>query len=74
MYKNLKAEMARYGFTIEMLSKKVGVSSVTMNRKLNGIRDFYLSEALMIKGAFDEVGANFTLEYLFFTADSDISE
>ena len=74
MYKNLRAEMTRYDFTIETLSKVMGVSTVTVNSRLGGKTDFYLSEALKIKAAFEALGADFTLEYLFFTPDSDMSE
>lgn len=74
MYKNLRAEMARYDFTIESIAKVMGVSTVTVNSRLGGKTDFYLSEALKIKGAFELMGADLTLEYLFFTPDSDISE
>lgn len=60
MYGNLMAEMARNGLSARDLSVAVGVSYDTMLSKLNGKRDFKLSEMKTIQKLFGQ-----TLDYLF---------
>lgn len=60
MYKNLMAEMARNGLSPKDLSVAVGVTYDTMLSKLNGKRDFKLSEMKTIQKLFGQ-----TLDYLF---------
>jgi lambda repressor-like predicted transcriptional regulator len=60
MYGNLMAEMARNGLSARDLSVAVGVTYDTMLSKLNGKRDFKLSEMKTIQKLFGQ-----TLDYLF---------
>lgn len=60
MYGNLMAEMARNGLSAKDLSVAVGVTYDTMLSKLNGKRDFKLSEMKTIQKLFGQ-----TLDYLF---------
>lgn len=43
-YPNLKAEMARRGYTFEDLGKIIGVTAGAISLKLNGKRDFDILE------------------------------
>lgn len=44
LYPNIRAEMGRNNLTIKMLAKEIGISSNSVSLKLNGKRDFTLSE------------------------------
>lgn len=62
MYRNLKAELVKKGFTQNEFCKVLGISSVTFGRKLRGESQFDLAEAKTIK---DELNYEGTLDELF---------
>lgn len=62
MYPNLKAEMARKGFTLADVSKVLGVRVSTVSDKFNGKYPISLNEAKKIKKMLD---VDLTLEELF---------
>lgn len=62
MFKNLLAEMARKGLSINTLAKKIGISGKTLGIKLKGEREFTRREMMKIKHVFND---RYTLEYLF---------
>lgn len=64
MFNNLKAEMTRHGVSKKELAKQLGISEWTLNRKLNGLSQFTLSDMSTIKKVFDDC----TVTYLFFEA------
>jgi DNA-binding XRE family transcriptional regulator len=47
--RELDAALARKGMTQEMLASKLGIALVTLNRKINGYRDFKRSEINLIR-------------------------
>jgi len=61
-YKNLRAEMAREGITIGVISKFLKVRYATVCDKLNGRSRFFSDEAIKIKKHFFP---NLLIEYLF---------
>lgn len=46
--KLLKAVMVQNGFSQKMLAQRIGMSPNSLNRKINGKREFTLSEAIAI--------------------------
>lgn len=62
MYPNLKAEFARGGFTLEKVSKELGITIGTLSQKLNGKYPITLNEAKRIK---EIIGTDIILEILF---------
>ncbi|TDQ39193.1 helix-turn-helix domain-containing protein [Aureibacillus halotolerans] len=64
MHKNLRAEMARNGVTMENVSKLLGVRLATVSDKVNGKYRFYYDEAHTIKHHFFP---ECSIEYLFAT-------
>lgn len=62
MYSNLKAEMKRGGFTLETVSRKLGITLGTLSLKLNGKYPVTLNEAKKIK---EIIGVDIPLEDLF---------
>lgn len=61
-FPNLKAEMARRGFTIKGLSAVSGIRYSTLSAKLSGRRKLAYTETLKIK---DALGVDVPLETLF---------
>lgn len=62
MYANLSAEMARNKITQIDLAKLLNISTSTLSEKMNGKKDFKLSECKKIaKEAFE----NCSIDYLF---------
>ena len=59
LYPNIKAEMARNNITIKELAKVIGLSTNSVSFKLNGKRQFTLSEIEKIALLF-----NCSLDYL----------
>lgn len=49
MYSNLIAELARKGINQKDLADGLDIGRATVSRKINGISDWTLSEALTIK-------------------------
>lgn len=62
MYRNLKAELVRKGFTQEEFCKLIGLSNITFGRKLRGEAQFSIAEGKAIKKNLDYEG---TLDELF---------
>lgn len=62
MYNNILAEMARNGYTREMLAKKMSISLPTLRKKINGEIPFNMNEILELLSIF---GKELTFEYLF---------
>lgn len=61
MFRNLIAELARAGMSIEAFARALGVSRKTANNKLNGRTEFTLSEIKKTAALFP----NISLDYLF---------
>lgn len=49
----LRAEMALYGDTIEILADYLGIHRITCSRKIAGLSDFNQTEMSMIKSRYD---------------------
>ncbi|WP_050696639.1 hypothetical protein [Anaeromassilibacillus senegalensis] len=65
--KNLSAEMVRNGVRNNDIQELLCCTDKTVRNKLNGITEFSVSEALLIR---DTLFPNMRVEYLF-AADSD---
>ncbi|MFB6364512.1 XRE family transcriptional regulator [Paenibacillus elgii] len=61
-YRNLRAEMARNGVTIQQLANSLGVRFATVSDKINGKSRFFCDEAFYIRRNFFP---NCSFEYLF---------
>lgn len=48
-FNNLNAEISRKGMTQKELASKISINPTTLSKKLNGVQDFTLTEAKMIK-------------------------
>ena len=53
MYKNVKAELARRGLSLNDLSTMTGISYSTLHNKMNGKTQLTLDEAKKIKAALE---------------------
>jgi transcriptional regulator with XRE-family HTH domain len=62
MFPNLIAEMARKGITQTDICKCINKNKSTVSEKMNGKREFKISEIIKIKDTFF---SELTLEYLF---------
>ena len=62
MFRNLRAEMAREGFSGIQISTKIGISDKAFRNKMLGNTEFTRSEMLKIRGLFPTEA---TLGYLF---------
>lgn len=62
MFKNLRAEIIRHGFTMSEFAPKIGLSAQSFSSRVNGKTDFSVREAIAIK---KELGSEMTLEELF---------
>lgn len=63
MLKNLHAEIARSGATVEQLSGELGVTTRTLKNKLNGVTEFQRDEMYKLRDIFFPT---LGIEYLFF--------
>ena len=70
MFKNLKAEMAREGFSNDNIAKALGINVSTVSAKLNSYDRLKLSEAKKIQS---KLFPNLSIDYLFATDDNSIS-
>ncbi|MDD3122408.1 MAG: hypothetical protein PHC62_02710 [Candidatus Izemoplasmatales bacterium] len=61
IYSNLKAEMVLRRISIEELAKKLLISRFSLEKKLNGDKDFNLYEIEIIMKTFNDCA----FEYLF---------
>ena len=65
-YKNLEAEIARTGLSIEEVGHKLGFGKSLMYNRLAGRTKWTLSDMLEIqKFINDATGSHYTLDYLF---------
>jgi len=62
MFRNLKAEMARSGLTTQDIANILKIHRSTISAKINGKREFTLSEMQTIQ---KEIFPNLTIDYLF---------
>lgn len=62
IYPNLRAELARKGWSIKQLADLIKMPATTLNNKLYGKSELNFSEAQRIK---DALGVNIPLEVLF---------
>ena len=63
MLKNLHAEIARSGVTIESMSIELGITTRTLKNKLNGVTEFQRDEMYQVRDIFFP---NLGVEYLFY--------
>lgn len=66
MFENVRAEMARNGYTNKDVALALGISEWAFGQKLNGYSQFKLDEMAKIRQLLKN---NLSIEYLFF-ADS----
>ena len=59
---NLRAEMSRIGIRQKDIAKLLGVSELTVSKKMNGKSSFTIDEAFLIQKTFFP---NLSLDYLF---------
>lgn len=64
-FKNLEAEMVRYGIKIEDIAEELTVSSNTARRKLNGEIGITIEEAKRVQKLLKKKNAEFTIDFLF---------
>ena len=62
MYSNLKAEIARKGWSITRLALNIGMSYQSLSQRMRGIINFTLNEAKKIKAV---LGTELSLDQLF---------
>lgn len=62
MYRNLKAEIARKGWTITKLAINLGMSSQSLSLRMRGTINFTLNEAKKVKAV---LGTELSLDQLF---------
>lgn len=65
MFFNILAEMARRGMSKAEMSKILGISLDTFNKKLRGSSDFTVAEIFKMQEVFNDSGCTF--EYLLST-------
>jgi plasmid maintenance system antidote protein VapI len=72
--RNVRAEMVRHNIKAADLSKVLDISTVSVSNKLTGKTSWTLAEAKRIVDLFNSLGSNYTVESLFFTGASEMSE
>lgn len=72
LYPNLAAELARLGITYVSLAKMLGISRPALYKKLDGSTNFTLKDITAIQEILKAADSNgdYTLDYLFYRADS----
>jgi len=66
MLSNIKAEIARYGLTMDKCAAELGMSTVSFSNKLHGKAPWMLHEAKKLVDFFNARGSCYTIETLFF--------
>ena len=66
-FPELRAMMAKHGYTQEKLSEVIGNTPLTLSRKINSQSEFTWDDMIKIKEHFEDLGENVTVEDLFFT-------
>lgn len=61
---NLKAEMAKFGITLEALSKAIGMTRQSLYNKISGKTDWHLKDMVKIYQFFNQY-ENIELDLLF---------
>lgn len=65
-FKNLEAEFARMGVSVEEVATQLGFAKQVMYNRLNGKTNWTLSDMLKIQKFVNvKMKANYTLDYLF---------
>lgn len=65
-FKNLEAEFARMGLSVEEVGNKLGFSRALMYNRLNGKTNWTLGDMLKIQTIVNDVTqSHYTLDYLF---------
>lgn len=64
-FKNLEAEMVRYGLKIEDIAEELTVLPNTARRKLNGEIGITIEEAKRVQKLLKKKNAEFTIDFLF---------
>ena len=67
-YRNLKAEMARAGISVEAIAKELNIHRNSASNKINGPSSFSIEEAIKIK---EEFFPEFEYRYLFYTVEDE---
>ena len=62
-YPNLKAEIARCGFTMKEIANSLGPSERATKERLNGKVEFRMNDVIAISSMFKP---NLSIDYLFF--------
>ncbi len=64
---NLRAEMARYGITLEILSGELGLTKASISHKMTGKKSWTLVEAIKIRDYFNDLAGEqrHTVDNLF---------
>ena len=63
IYSNLKAEMIKKQISIEALAQKLQISKISLEKKLNGHKDFLLNEIEMILRIFDDCAFDYLFQF-----------
>ena len=65
-FKNLEAEFARMGLSVEEVGKELGWAKVLLYNRLNGRTSWTLSDMLKVQQLVnDRTKSHYTLDYLF---------
>jgi DNA-binding XRE family transcriptional regulator len=70
MYDFLAGAIVTYGLNKEKFAGILGITPVTMSKKINGVTGWSLEEAKKAVDYFNSRGANLTIDQLFFTSMS----
>ena len=66
MLGNIKAEIARYGLTMDKVAAELEMSTVSFSNKVHGKTPWLLDEAKKLVRIFNSYGSCYTIESLFF--------
>ena len=64
MFREIRAAMLLKGMTADTLAERIGISKAALSTKMNGKRDFKLTEMIKIR---DTLAPDETLDKLFVT-------
>ena len=65
-FKNLEAEFARMGLSVEKVAHELGFAKAVMYNRLNGTTNWTLSDMLKLQEFVNvKTKSNYTLDYLF---------
>lgn len=62
MYRNLEAEIKKSGISFADMARKLGLSDLDLQKKINGQSEIGFGEAMIIRNLYFK---EMTLEYLF---------